>query len=184
MRSGGVGAVFMAARPLAEECVHERANGLGGFATRAEVETLTETRGLRGEVWLTQAGTQPEVAGERFEHVLPRTGGPTIADDGGLAGLECAYTVRDNTVGREVTATDDVASAARGECSLSRRRTERTAPGRDEEFRHAFRGAVWIVAAHRFVFTIAFGSLAVLVALVRGHNHHRRRRSFGADGIK
>ena len=119
MRSGWIGAVFLAPGPFAKEGVDERADGLGGFSARAEIETLAETRGLRGEVWLTQASTQPEVSSERFEHVLPRAGSPTIADDGWLTGLERTYAVRDNTVGGKVAAADDVASAARGECSLA-----------------------------------------------------------------
>ena len=184
MRGSGVGAVFLAAWPFAEEGVDERADGSGGFTARSEIETLAKARGLRSQARLTEAGTQPEITGKRLKHMLPRAGRTAIADDGRLPDFESAHTIGDDAIRGEVAATDDVAGAAGSDRSFAGCGTEGATPGSDEEFRHALRGAVRIVTAHRFILAISLGTFAILVALVRGHDDNRGRRRFGADGIK
>ena len=75
--------IFLAARPLVHQGVDQVSDGASGFAARAKVKTLPQAGGLAGQVRLTQTCPQPEIAGERLEHMLPWSRGAPITDDCG-----------------------------------------------------------------------------------------------------
>src|SRR5580658_2393937 len=131
-----------------------------------------------------QQCTQQQIAGKRFEHVLPGPGRCRTAELNCLSRLSCTDAIRNNAVRGPVPSPDDVSGPHR-RCTQARAAgKKRTRERREHQFRGGLGGAVGVVAAEPIGFTIAPYPVHILVALVRGGIHERAHRFTVSDRLE
>ncbi len=173
----GVGDVGPGASGVFQEFLNEAVDRAVGIERGTEVEGAGEGGGWEGMLAGTgggEAGGEVEVAGERFEDVLPRAGGDFITDGDRLAGSEGAEAVGDDAISRPVASTDHVPRTGAGEEDGGGGMGEVGAAIRgDGEFRSSFTGAVGIVSAHGVFLAVGVQPFAVFVTFICGdHDRH------------
>src|SRR5688572_18483548 len=72
MHGIGLTLVLPASGPMLEHFLNEFAYSAIGCERRAEIEARCEFITRLGEFWLSQTCSEPKVAAERFQNVLPR----------------------------------------------------------------------------------------------------------------
>ena len=106
-----VAPVFPAARPVLEDFLHQLGDCPIGTARGAEVEGSRQLRIESRKSRVHEAGAEPEVAGKRFEHVLPGAGGDLVAHRDRRAGLQATNAIWDDAIGCPIAPADDVAGS-------------------------------------------------------------------------
>src|SRR5439155_17226131 len=100
----------------------------------------------------------------------------------GSSSSQGSHGIVDDAVSRPVTSADDVAGAHRGNrCAVGE---EAVPVGGCDEFGATLAGTVWVPAAHRVGLAKRTVGLAVLVALVAGHDDDRAYRRAGARCVE
>ena len=171
--------------PIFEDLLNELGDGSIGSEGRTEIESRGQLGVERRKRRRSQARAEPEVAGERFQHMLPRTGRNLVAHRNGITGYERANAIRHDAIERPVSATDHVAGTGRGHTDRGVGTRKIGAPvGGHHELGRTLGGTVRIVTAHRVFLAVSMGPFAILVTLVGRDDDDGARTSGEADRLE
>ena len=125
---------------------------------------------------MVQVDCGQQIAGQRFQNVLPGTSGKRVANLDRLTVHQRLDAVGDYPVLGPVTPADYVAGSYARRSKIRPILEKRIHVGREDHFRRRLRRAVGVVTAQFVVFPIPPEPLPVLVAFVRGHIDYRTER--------